>query len=97
MTTKPKLPKKNYDAPFKAKVALDALSQLHTADAVAKKYGVNKTQVNLWRNIIRDQAVTLFVKGKADVYDDKQSIIDEQQQVIGQLTMELSQLKKKLR
>ncbi|SFW90168.1 IS3 family transposase [Chitinophaga sancti] len=89
-----KTAKKSYDPVFKATVALEALSLLSTAEAVAKHHGVNKTQVNLWRNIIKEQAHTLFVKGRVDVYDDKQAIIDEQQQLIGQQALEINTLKK---
>ena len=66
----------------------------HTAEAIAKANGINKTQVNLWRNVIRDNAPTLFIKGKIDLIDNRQSIIEEQQAVIGQLTLENMQLKK---
>ncbi len=89
-----KTPKKTYTAEFKAKVVLQAISMQHTAEAIAKANGINKTQVNLWRNVIRDNAPTLFVKGKIDLIDNRQSIIEKQQAVIGHLTLENMQLKK---
>ena len=88
-------PRKIYDAKFKAEVALMALNQLHTAEAVAKHFGINKTQVNLWRNIARDNMASLFSKGKHEIYDDSKEEIARMKTLIGELTIENAVLKKK--
>jgi transposase-like protein len=89
--------KKIYDAKFKAEVALMALSELHTADAVAKHFAVHKTQVNSWRNVLKENAAQLFVKGKHELLPDNTDEIDGYKRIIGELTVENSLLKKKLR
>jgi len=97
MTKKTTSPKKIYDARFKADVALMALSELHTADAVAKHFAVHKTQVNSWRNILKENAPQLFVKGKHELLPDNSEEIDRYKQLIGELTLENNLLKKKSR
>ncbi|RFM29264.1 transposase [Chitinophaga silvisoli] len=92
-----KTPKKSYDPQFKAKVSIEALSQASTTEAVAKQFSINKTQANSWRNQLKDNAYTLFMKGKQEVYEDKQETIDNLQQLLGQEAMEIAQLKKKSR
>ncbi len=62
--------KKIYDAKFKAEFALMTLSELHTAEAVAKHFSVHKTQVASWRNILKENAAQLFVKGRHDLLPD---------------------------
>jgi transposase-like protein len=86
--------KKTYDPQFKAEVAIMALSQMHTAEAVAKHFGVNKTQVNSWRNILKDNAAQLFVKGKHDLLPDNSEEVAELKRKIGHLVMENELLKK---
>jgi transposase-like protein len=89
--------KKTYDPVFKAEVAIMALSQMHTAEAVAKHFGVNKTQVNSWRNLLKENAPQLFTKGKHDLLPDNSEEITQLKEIIGTLTVENSLLKKKLR
>lgn len=89
--------KKIYDAKFKAEVALMALSELHTAEAVAKHFSVHKTQVASWRNILKENAAQLFVKGRHELLPDNSEEIGRYKEVIGDLTMENTLLKKKLR
>ncbi|QJB35923.1 transposase [Chitinophaga oryzae] len=96
MAKKTTTPKKNYDAQFKAEVAIAALSGTVTTDGIARQFKVNKTQVNSWRNILKQNAPQLFTRGKQNVFVDHTEQIDELKRMIGELTMENNLLKKKL-
>ena len=97
MAKKATTQKKTYDPQFKAEVAIMALSQMHTAEAVAKHFGINKTQVNLWRNVLKENAAQLFIKGKYDLLPDNSEEVTQLKEIIGTLTVENSLLKKKSR
>ena len=81
-------------AAFKKKVALDALKEDKTLGQLASQHGVHPIQVSRWKKELIDGADTIFErKGTRK----KESIDREDlERKIGQMTVELDYLKKKL-
>jgi transposase len=87
--------RKIHTGSFKAKVGLEAIGEVKTANEIGQSYGVHPTQVRQWKKEILDQAGTLFEvkrgRKKADEQADPERLYSE----IGRLKMELDWLKKK--
>jgi len=89
------MPKKQYTAAFKSKVALEAIKGLKTISEIASEYEVHPNQVSQWKRQLRD--------GLEDVFSDpRRSGRSEEKekarlyQEIGRQKVELDWLKKKL-
>ena len=87
--------RKKYSAQEKAKIALEALKGNLTHNEITKKYGVHASQVNKWKKQLKEKMGDIFSDRKKQVDRDKDKYIDELHQQIGQLTIEVSWLKKK--
>ena len=87
--------RKKYSAQEKAKIALEALKGNLTQNEITKKYGVHASQVNKWKKQLKEKMGDIFSDRKKQVDRDKDKYIDELHQQIGQLTIEVSWLKKK--
>jgi transposase-like protein len=87
--------RKTYTASFKAKVGLEAIREVKTANEIGQDYGVHPAQVGQWKKEILGQAGTLFEtkrgRKKADDQADPERLYSE----IGRLKIELDWLKKK--
>ena len=82
-------------AAFKKKVALDALREDKTMAQLASQHGVHPIQVSQWKKELIDGADTIFErKGSTN----KREFIEREdlERKIGQMTVELGYLKKKL-
>ncbi len=82
-------------AAFKKKVALDALREDKTMAQLASQHGVHPIQVSQWKKELIDGADTIFErKGSTN----KREFIEREdlERKIGQMTVELDYLKKKL-
>jgi transposase-like protein len=88
-------PCRRHSAEFKAKVALEALKGLKTAQELARDYQVHPTQINQWKKQLREGATTLFGGGQrlAVAEEVERAALYEK---IGRLNMELDWLKKKV-
>lgn len=84
------------DAELKLKVALEALKEELSISQIASKYNIHPKQVTDWRDQLLNEGELVFTpktslrKTKTD--HEKDDLI----QKIGQLTMEVDYLKKKL-
>ncbi len=87
--------RKVHQPEFKAKVGLEAIRGMKTANEIGQEFGVHPTLVNQWKREIQEQANTLFDarRGVAPVPADKAP--DRLYGEIGRLKMELDWLKKK--
>jgi len=87
--------RKNHTASFKAKVGLEAIRGVKTANEIGQNHGVHPVQVGQWKKEILEQSRTLFEtkRGRkpADAPMDPERLYSE----IGRLKMELDWLKKK--
>ena len=87
--------RKSYTAPFKAKVGLEAIRGVKTANEIGQDHGVHPAQVGQWKKEILERSRTLFEtkrgRKSADSQEDPERLYSE----IGRLKMELDWLKKK--
>jgi transposase-like protein len=82
-------------AAFKQKVAIEALKGDRTVNEIAKDYGVHPVQVSQWKKELIEGAELIFEKRKrknSDVETEKAAL----ERKVGQLTIEIDWLKKKL-
>ena len=82
---------------FKAKVALEALKGQKTVAELASEYEVHPTQINTWRNLLKENMASVFGKPDNKVIKQKDEQIEQLQKIVGQMTLEHDWLKKKLR
>lgn len=87
--------RKTYSPELKAKIGLEALRGVKTANEIAQEFGVHPVQVSQWKKAIQDQASSLF-EGKrgpkpAPEHKEPERLYSE----IGKLKMDLDWLKKK--
>lgn len=80
---------------FKAKVALEALKGQKTVAELASEYQVHPSQINVWRNILKDGVSNAFGSDNKAL-KEKEETIEQLQKIIGQMKLEHDWLKKKL-
>ncbi len=83
-------PKKQYNAQFKAKVALEAIRGEKTVPELASQYQIHPTVINGWKRKMLEQASQIFEGETKDKQSQEktQSQIDELYRQIGQLKVE---------
>jgi transposase len=87
--------KKPRSAAFKKKIAIEALREDKTVEEIAREYDLHRVQVCKWKKELLDGAESIFAgasKKKAKPDDEKATL----ERKIGQLTIEIDWLKKKL-
>jgi transposase len=87
--------RKQHNADFKKKVALEAIKQQKTINQITAEYGVHATQVNTWKKLATDAITHAFVSEKQRAAQDRQHEIDELHRQLGQVIAERDWLKKK--
>lgn len=87
--------KKPRSAAFKKKIALEALREDKTIEEIAREYDLHRVQVCKWKKELLDGAESIFegTSKKKVKPDDEKAILERK---IGQLTIEIDWLKKKL-
>jgi len=80
--------RRKFSAEFKAKVALEALSDELTLAELASKYDVHPTQIAGWKRQAKEGMVAAFSGKAATVQKDAAAEIRELHAKIGQLTVE---------
>jgi transposase-like protein len=89
--------RKRYSSAFKAKVALEAIKDQKTLTELSNQFQLHPNQIIRWRKQLLDEAQTIF-SIKPNNFQQKQQQLESQlYQQIGQLTVELNWLKKKLK
>ena len=89
--------RKRYSADFKAKVALEAMSGLHTLEEIASKYGIHPVMVSKWKNQLQKNASGAFGNSKEKKQvEEKNKKIEALYKTVGQREYELDCLKKKM-
>lgn len=86
--------RKQHDAGFKARVALEAIRERETISQLAKRHRVHPTLIHQWKRKLLDQASEVFSRenGAKSTEAFESTELYEQ---IGRLKMELDWLKKK--
>jgi transposase-like protein len=87
--------RKRYSSAFKAKVALETISNESTVAEIAKKYEVHPTMVSGWKRALLNGAADIFDKGQRSKQQSEVQV-EELYRHIGQLKVERDFLSKKL-
>lgn len=87
--------RRRLDGALKARVAIAAVKGDKTTAEICSQHGVHSTQVSKWKKQLLSELPKLFgskTRGEAS----SEELVDKLYQQIGQLTMELDWLKKRL-
>lgn len=90
----------HFSADFKFKVVLETLREESTLAEIASKYDVTSKSVTTWKKEFIENGVTVFNKNKdakthKNELVEKDEYIDKLHGTVGELTVQLSWLKKK--
>ena len=85
--------KKIREAPFKARVALEAVKERETVSELAKRFQVHPTQIHDWKRRLVEQAAGVFERDSAKPVESIAPA--ELYEQISRLKVELEFLKKK--
>ena len=82
------------EAPFKARVALEAVKERETVSELAKRFQVHPTQIHDWKRRLLEQATSIFERDNSKPVEtiDPAELYEQ----IGRLKVELEFLKKKV-
>jgi transposase-like protein len=87
--------RKSFSAEVKARVALEAIKALKTANEIAGEYDCHPAQVSMWKKEFLENASSLFEnkrdKKKASGEAEKEQLYQQ----IGELQFQLAWIKKK--
>ncbi len=88
--------RKQYEAAFKARVALEAVKGEKTISQVASEYGVHPNQVRQWKEHLLRVLPGIFSDRRKRTEEERDELEAELYQQIGQLKVENDWLKKKI-
>lgn len=91
-----KTSRRKFSAEFKAKVCIEAIKEQQTIEALAKKYDLHPTQINLWKKEFLSLSAGIFEKEGKGTTEDKEQLIQALYAQIGELKVANDFLKKKL-
>lgn len=87
--------RKQYEASFKAKVALEAIKGEKTIAQLAGVFGVHPNQISRWKAELMEKLPDIFSDRRKRADKDREETEAELYRQIGQLKVELDWLKKK--
>jgi transposase-like protein len=87
--------RKQYEAAFKAKVALEAIKGEKTIAQLAGEFGVHPNQIRQWRQHLLEVLPEVFSNRRPQQEKARDEMVAELYRQIGQLKVELDWLKKK--
>ena len=88
--------RQQYEAAFKAKVALEAVKGEKTVAQIASEFGVHPNQVRKWKDQLLSMLPELFSDRRKKREEDRDELEAELFRQIGQLRVENEWLKKKI-
>lgn len=90
--------RRNHDAGFKARVALEAVKGERTVSELAAEYGVHPTMIHQWKKALLDGAADIFERGgRKPVSEVDEETVRSLHAKIGELAVANDFLSRKLR
>ena len=88
---------RQHPAPFKFRVALEAIGELKTTSQIASEHDIHPTLIRKWKKQLREEGSVIFNNPVNQKKQEKQQDMREAElyEQIGRLKMELEWLKKK--
>ena len=87
--------RRKFSKEFKAKVAVEAIKGQRTANELAQEFGVQVSQINVWKKQLLEAAPKVFSRGKDQDAEQMKAERDVLYRKLGQLQVEVDWLKKK--
>ncbi len=87
--------RKQHNAAFKAKVALEAVKGEKTVSQLSSEYGIHPNQIGQWKKHLLEELPVLFSDKRKRAEKDRDELESELYRQIGQLKVELEWFKKK--
>ncbi len=87
--------RRQFNAGFKAKVALEAIKGQRTVQEIASAFSVHPNQVAQWKRQVLENLAELFTDGRRRTDLSDEELKSELYRQIGRLQMEIEWLKKK--
>jgi transposase len=76
--------RRNHDAGFKARVALEAVKGERTVSELAAAYGVHPTMIHQWKKALLDGAADTFERGGKKVAEvDEETVRSLHAKIVG--------------
>lgn len=88
--------RRQFGSKFKAKVVLEALKGEKTLNELSSAYGVHANQISKWKKKALELLPEILADRRSKGNDNQNDDQEKLYQRIGQLTMEVEYLKKKL-
>ena len=88
--------RRKHTGQFKARVAVEAIAGHKTVNQIVAEYGVHPSQVNKWKKHALERLPEALCDGRTGKDGRQEEIEARLYRQIGQLTMEVGCLKKKL-
>jgi transposase len=79
--------RRNHDAGFNARVALEAVKGERTASELAAEYGVHPTMIHQWKKALLEGAADIFERGGKRVPDIDDDTVRSLHAKIGELAV----------
>lgn len=88
--------RKQHNAEFKFKVALEAAKEQKTLSQLASEYGIHPTQISEWKGQLLRGGAEVFSRGGNKAEEEQSKVEEKLYEQIGRLKMELEWVKKKV-
>lgn len=89
--------RRNHDAAFKARVALEALKGERTVAELSAAYGVHPTMIHQWKKALLDGAADIFERGGKKAPEVDEETVRSLHAKIGELAVANDFLSRKLK
>jgi transposase len=89
--------RRNHDAGFKARVALEAVKGERTVSELAAEYGVHPTMIHQWKKALLDGAADIFERGGTKAPEVDEETLRALHAKIGELAVANDFLSRKLK
>lgn len=89
--------RRNHDAGFKARVALEAVKGERTVSELAAEYGVHPTMIHQWKKALLDGAADIFERGGRRAPEIDEDTVRSLHAKIGELAVANDFLSRKLK